>query len=116
MKKNILYIYLICFITLSACNNTSQKRGEKTILPVLSVTDEILSVTSLDKNSHMVNIICNKDTLCSKSFTEIWKSDLTTLLQNYNSYEELALFVTSGLNEKPRIPLNRDSREIGLKL
>lgn len=106
MKKNILYIYLICFITLSACNNTSQKRGEKTILPVLSVTDEILSVTSLDKNSHMVNIICNKDTLCSKSFTEIWKSDLTTLLQNYNSYEELALFVTSGLNEKPRIPLN----------
>lgn len=104
IKKNVLC--LVCLFVLTACNNAQQNKKEKTIIPVLSITEDIISVTSLDKNSHKINIVCNKETLCNKSFTEIWKSDITALLQNYSSLEELALFATSGLNDKPRIPLN----------
>ena len=80
------------------------KEKSKKLRSIVTISQDNINITCLDKEAHTLRIILNNDTIQNTSFHDLWKSDIVDVLRKYKSYPDLALLATSSIGE-PSIPL-----------
>lgn len=100
--ENKLFILcsILCVLLFSSCGN----KGKGKIRPIVTINQDNVNITCLDKETHTIRIILNNDTILNSSFHDIWKSDVIDVLRKCKSYPDLALLATSSIG-KPSVSL-----------
>ena len=84
MKKTLLTILALCFLTFSACAQSSKSTGEKNMATTINVT-----VNSVTKTATLV------DNVATKSLLELLaKGNVTVKTDDYGGFEKVGTFGT----------------------
>lgn len=101
VNKLFIFCSIICVMSFFSCVN---KEKSKKLRSIVTISQDNINITCLDKEAHTLRIILNNDTIQNTSFHDLWKSDIVDVLRKYKSYPDLALLATSSIGE-PSIPL-----------
>ncbi len=99
MDNNIIKYCVLAYtiISLVACTNanTSSKPSQK---PVIAYENEILNVTSLDEEEHNISISIDNKEVIHKSYTDVYRASISSILKEYGSNYDVALMAISGMS------------------
>lgn len=84
-------------LTVIACTDTKTS-DNSSLKPVVSYENEILNVTSLDGEVHNISISIENKEVVNKTYSDVYKANISSILKEYGSNYQMALMATSGMN------------------
>lgn len=106
--RNKFIVIISIFIFIISCSDRNHS-NINTSKPIISYDNERLIVTSLDSEDHFITISINDKSIIEDTYKDIYKLNISSILQKYDSDYEIAVLATSGIKTGIALEVNVDN-------